>query len=144
MDCVLKHMWQWNLDVMGAKHDCFDVIPAHRTNLIQYLDHLFFWYRKVHPPAIDRDFDDKSPHCQAMKVAQGYEKNTMSFNIHGSFRKDRLLPTLLRARFMLAFEEGVLRNQVGQQFSVFNAPADVPSPRRKRCRFGIVNTDFCI
>jgi hypothetical protein len=39
----------------------------------------------------------------------------MSFNIHKLFRKAGLLPTLLRGRFTLTFEEGVLRNQMGEQ-----------------------------
>jgi hypothetical protein len=93
---------------------------------------------------IDRDFDDKSPRCQTRKVAQANEKNTMSLNIHGSYRKGGLLPTPLRGRFILTFEEGVLWNQMGRQLSVFDAPADVLSPRRKRCRSGIVTNNFYI
>jgi hypothetical protein len=108
------------------------------------VDHLFFGYRKVHPPAIGRDFDDKSHHCQAIKVAQVYEKTAMPFNIHRSFRKAGLLPTLLRGRFVLTFEEGVLRSQMGWKLSVFDVPADALSPRRKRWRSGIVNNNFYI
>jgi hypothetical protein len=59
------------------------------------LDRLFFGDRKVHPPAIDPDCDDLSPHYQAIKMVQAYEKTAISFNIRESFRKAGLLPTLI-------------------------------------------------
>jgi hypothetical protein len=143
MDSASPHTSERVRRLLGENGLIAITFPAHRTNLFQALDLVFFGVLKKLKPMATGEFDDDSVRGQVTKVIQAYEQTATLSTIKGSFRKAGLEHDTGTRPFKLRVVQERLRENPGfQEMWARDVSVGTLSARRQAQRFGIMNSEF--